>query len=84
MLNPPDKGEIYLDGKEVEINSSFRAKELGIALVPEERRVEGLVTDMRLRENCTLPYLDRWSRFGFMKFGEECILVVTGRLGPAL
>ena len=47
------------------------AKKQGFALIPEDRRHEGLVTDMTVRENLTLPELTRYSRAGIVRGGQE-------------
>ncbi|MBW2059322.1 MAG: sugar ABC transporter ATP-binding protein [Deltaproteobacteria bacterium] len=52
-----DGGEIRLDGKPVHIRSASDAVGHGIALVPEERRRQGLVLSMNVRENLTLANL---------------------------
>jgi len=46
-----DKGEIYLEGKKVEINTPADAVKLGIGLVPEDRQGEGLILKLAVREN---------------------------------
>ncbi len=43
------------------------AIKLGIALVPEDRHVEGLVLDHSIERNLTLPWLSIFSRFGWLK-----------------
>ena len=43
----------------------------GIYLVPEDRRRTGLVTLMSVRENITLPGLERWSPLGIISNSEE-------------
>lgn len=51
-------GKIYLFGKEVKANSPKESIELGMALIPEDRRKDGLCTDLSIRENISLPNLD--------------------------
>ena len=43
----------------------------GLVLVPEDRRKQGLVLTQHMRQNVTLPYLDRFSRFGALFEGRE-------------
>ena len=52
-----DSGEICIDRKTVCIRSTPDAINRDIALVPEERRRQGLVMSMNVRENATLPNL---------------------------
>lgn len=47
-------GSILIQGKTASIRSSGQATKLGIALVPEERRVQGLVLDFDIEENISL------------------------------
>ncbi|HEY1716738.1 MAG TPA: sugar ABC transporter ATP-binding protein [Verrucomicrobiae bacterium] len=67
----PEK-EIVLDGKTVSVNTPRDAIERGIYLVPENRRTEGLVVEMSVRENVTLPSLKNFSRLGLIQRGREC------------
>ncbi len=64
-------GEVYLAGKPTTPHSPREAKRLGFALIPEDRRNEGLVTDMSVRENLTLTNLTAWSKWGALKLREE-------------
>jgi ribose transport system ATP-binding protein len=54
-----DSGEILLDGKPAKIRSPGDAVDLGIALVPEDRKLQALILGMGVRENLSLPVLDR-------------------------
>ena len=58
-------GEVTLDGTAIDPALARReAKRLGLALIPEDRRSEGLITDLSVRDNLTLASLARWSRSG--------------------
>ncbi len=59
-----DSGEIYIDGKQVQINSPIDALSAGIGLVPEDRAKEGLVLSMSVLENIALPTLSSYARAG--------------------
>src|SRR5690606_1302029 len=48
---------------------------LGIALVPEDRKLQALVLPLSVRENISLPNLPRMSRFGFVRRQDERRLV---------
>jgi len=56
-------GEVFVEGRKVRINSPRSAERLGIGLVPEDRKRHGLVLSMNVRENLTLPILDRFRRW---------------------
>lgn len=68
-------GEIYVNGKEVKIDSPKDAIENGIAYVSEDRKNQGVLLKMPIRWNITLPILKRLSRFGFIdtKKENECV-----------
>jgi ribose transport system ATP-binding protein len=56
-------GEILIDGKAVSIASPSFAKsdKIGMALIPEDRKTEGLMLPMTVRENLSFAALDRVS-----------------------
>jgi ribose transport system ATP-binding protein len=56
-IDKKDAGTIHLFGKPVDIKSSHQAVKSGLALIPEERRSEGLVLEMNVKENITLASL---------------------------
>jgi ribose transport system ATP-binding protein len=62
---------IRLDARELVIRSPQDAIRHGIYLVPEDRRNAGLITDIRIRENVTLPSLERYSQAGLISFQRE-------------
>ena len=64
-------GEVILAGKRVEPHSPREAKSLGFALIPEDRRSEGLITEMSVRENLTLTRLAAWSTLGALNLRQE-------------
>jgi ribose transport system ATP-binding protein len=64
-------GEINLGGETVQIGHSRGAIDRGIYLVPEDRRGEGLVTSMTVRENTTLPSLDDYSKLFMISRDKE-------------
>jgi ABC-type sugar transport system ATPase subunit len=49
-----DAGRIFIEGRPVRIRSPSDAVALGIAYVPEDRKVQALVLPMSVRENLTL------------------------------
>ncbi len=53
----PVRGEIRVAGERVDIDSPRRAFALGLALLPEDRKGRGLVLDMSVAENLSLPWL---------------------------
>ena len=55
---------------------------IGIALVPEDRKAEGLLLPMSVRQNMTLPVLGGLARLGYLDFSRETQAVqrVIGQL----
>jgi len=60
-ITPATSGEILVDGKPVVIDRPRVARDLGIAYIPEDRGLQGLIRSQTLRENVSLPVLDRIS-----------------------
>jgi len=52
-------GSIYINGKEIIINSPKNAINAGIMLIPEDRRTEGLIINYSVKENIVLSIWDR-------------------------
>lgn len=69
--DPAVSASISLDGKRVDIASARDAIAHGIYLVPEDRRVSGLIVDMPIRSNITLPALSRYSSGGLVSRDRE-------------
>ncbi len=65
-IDDADAGDIAIRGKAVAVSGPGEAIAAGIALVPEDRRVEGLVLDHSVRDNLLLPLLERISRGGLV------------------
>jgi ABC-type sugar transport system ATPase subunit len=70
-VDPFESGEIRVDGQRVTIRRPQDAVRHGIVLVPEDRKLQGLVLILSVRENITLPVLSRLARFGFPLRREE-------------
>jgi ABC-type sugar transport system ATPase subunit len=59
-------GRIWVRGRAVTPQSAQEAIDLGIGLVPEDRKRQGLVLSMTVLENATLSILARLGRMGFV------------------
>jgi len=61
-------GSVAVHGKEVTLSSpeSTRLRGGGIALIPEDRKTEGLMLPMSVRDNLSFAALDQFSRFGLI------------------
>jgi ABC-type sugar transport system ATPase subunit len=69
--DPRVSGEILLEGKPVKIQSPQDAIRLGIGLLPEDRKAQGLILSMAVRQNMSLANLDAFTRLGFVRMGDE-------------
>jgi ribose transport system ATP-binding protein len=67
----PTAGEIDVAGKRVTIRGPHSAIEAGIALITEDRKAQGLVLGMSVRENTTLAHLKAYERRGFIDRAAE-------------
>jgi ribose transport system ATP-binding protein len=61
-----DKGEILIQGERIDIGNPEEAIAAGVSLVPEDRRIQGLVLDHSVKNNLLLPLLDRLDRAGII------------------
>ncbi|WP_027135564.1 sugar ABC transporter ATP-binding protein [Geminicoccus roseus] len=67
-MAPPSAGQILIDGREVTLASpqdAIRAN-IGISLVPEDRKTEGLFLKMDGRSNVALPVIERFTKGGLI------------------
>jgi ABC-type sugar transport system ATPase subunit len=70
-LSSVTAGVIEINGKPVAIRSPSAAMKAGIAYVPEDRKGDGIVPSMTVRENISLPVLMRLSRFGRVSMSAD-------------
>jgi ribose transport system ATP-binding protein len=70
-------GDILIDGKKVTINSPLAAKQdkIGMALVPEDRKTEGLMLPMSVRDNLSFAALHRITNSGIVNRAKEKQLI---------
>ncbi|MFB6612454.1 sugar ABC transporter ATP-binding protein [Agromyces sp. NPDC056379] len=64
-------GSVRLNGRPVPAKSPTAAMRLGLALVPEDRRKQGLVLDSSVSRNTTLAIRSQLARFGIITSGFE-------------
>jgi ABC-type sugar transport system ATPase subunit len=67
----PDKGEIIWNGVRLSIKNYRQALDIGIVYVSEDRKDNGLIMPMSIKENISLALLRHISRFSFINFKEE-------------
>lgn len=67
-----DSGTILLEGKEVKVKNPKTAVRLGIGLVPEDRKNQGLLLDMPIVVNGTMSSLENFTvKPGIIQHGKE-------------
>jgi ribose transport system ATP-binding protein len=67
--DPKESGEVYLNGKLVDIKHPIDAVKLGIGYVPEDRKLAGVFLQMSCRDNIAMNILDRNAKGGIIDFG---------------
>ena len=71
-VDPKDGGELYVDGKKIEVNCPMDAIRNGVVLAPEDRKKDGLCTKLSIRQNLALPNLDLvCNKMGVINSGKE-------------
>lgn len=70
-IDKKQSGTIIYKGKPVNFKNIRQSMEAGLVLVPEERRQQGLVLNMSIRNNTTLTKLKDYSKFGFLQEKRE-------------
>lgn len=71
-LRPEHTGEIFMNGKKMDIKSISGQIDKGFALVPEDRQREGLVQTMDIGRNCSLSSIKRYKKAKvFVDFNKE-------------
>lgn len=63
---PRRRGSVYLNGREIAIKSPEDALKQGIALLTEDRRADGIISELSIRDNIVLASLKRFARLGVM------------------
>lgn len=69
--DPIDGGCVFVRGQEKRITSPRVAIDLGLGLLTEDRKQQGLVLVRSVRENVCLPCVGRWSRRGIVHASRE-------------
>ncbi len=64
-------GQIFIDGEAVNIHSPVDAVRLGLGLVPEDRKSQGLLSSMSVAKNITITNLEKLSKAGFINKRKE-------------
>ena len=70
-LDPVAGGSLQLKGKPYAPRTPIAAQRAGLGLVPEDRKLQGLMLQMGVRENGTLSVLSRLNSWGFLRLAAE-------------
>jgi rhamnose transport system ATP-binding protein len=66
-----EAGEVLLAGRPYHPRTPGDAIARGLAYLPEDRKTQGLVLGLSVRENATLPSLRRFTRLGALRLNAE-------------
>ncbi|WP_118184063.1 sugar ABC transporter ATP-binding protein [Paraburkholderia phosphatilytica] len=70
-IDPLDAGEIRIVGKKLAPGRPAAAVKAGLALVPEDRRQQGLALELSIARNASMTVLQRLVRFGLISERSE-------------
>ncbi len=73
--DPPDAGTIRLLGKDVSPRQPSDAIALGVGYCSEDRKADGIIPDMSVRENITLAILPRLVKMGVVDEARQRAIV---------
>ena len=63
--------KIAINGKSLKIKSPRDGMRVGIGLLPEDRKLEGLVLPFSVQDNITMSVLERITKYGFVNSSKE-------------
>ena len=70
-VDPYTSGSVTMSGRRLPKHNPAAAMRLGVALVPEDRRRQGLVLESSVARNATVAILRQLSKLGFITSGVE-------------
>lgn len=70
-IDPLKSGKVTYKGQEVHFKNIRQSMAAGLVLIPEERRKQGLVMNLAIRQNVSLPKLKRMTRLGIVNRRAE-------------
>nr|WP_042179708.1 sugar ABC transporter ATP-binding protein [Kibdelosporangium sp. MJ126-NF4]CEL13983.1 Ribose ABC transport system, ATP-binding protein RbsA (TC 3.A.1.2.1) [Kibdelosporangium sp. MJ126-NF4]CTQ88351.1 Ribose ABC transport system, ATP-binding protein RbsA (TC 3.A.1.2.1) [Kibdelosporangium sp. MJ126-NF4] len=74
---PVDEGTVTVAGKPVRSGSVAAAMRAGVVMLPEDRKADGILPDLSVRENIVLAALPRLSAAGLVSRGRQDAIVDT-------
>jgi rhamnose transport system ATP-binding protein len=73
-IDPVDGGEVRISGRPLQLGKPSAAVRAGLALVPEDRRAQGLALELSIARNVSLTVLGRLMRHGLISARSESAL----------
>ena len=70
-LSKAAKGQVIMDGRQTQFHSPAEAIAAGLVYVPEERQQQGVVLDLPIFQNISLPQLNKLNRWGILREQPE-------------
>uniref|UniRef100_UPI0030796149 sugar ABC transporter ATP-binding protein n=1 Tax=Enterocloster clostridioformis TaxID=1531 RepID=UPI0030796149 len=67
----PDSGELAVKGKKLKVNAPIDAMMEGMAYLPENRKEEGIIADLSVRENIIIALQAKKGMFKLMRRKEQ-------------
>ncbi|MDO4273988.1 MAG: sugar ABC transporter ATP-binding protein [Eubacteriales bacterium] len=67
----PDEGELFVKGKKLQVNSPLDAMMHGMAYLPENRKEEGIIADLSVRENIIIALQAKKGMFKLLSKKEQ-------------
>jgi ribose transport system ATP-binding protein len=65
------EGEIFIDRKKTLLDNPSKGKRVGLAMVPEDRKLDGLVLQMTVSESISLASIEKVENYGFINHIRE-------------
>jgi galactofuranose transport system ATP-binding protein len=72
---PLDSGSVRMEGKDIKTGSPGAAIKAGIAFLPEDRKLEGIIPDLSVKENIVAAAMPRLARAGMVSEKAQAELV---------
>lgn len=72
-VNPITKGEIVINGKKVNLKNPIEAMNEKIAFCPEDRKVQGIIGSLSVRENIILALQAKKGMFKYIPYKEQVV-----------
>ncbi len=74
-IDRADQGEIYIKDKKVNVNSPEKAITIGMGFCPEDRKSEGIIADLSIRENIILALQGKLGLFKYIPLKKQTEIV---------